>query len=256
MRIVRPQLHLHFGIHVTDARPRLAAAERATAPGRGVERFIVHRRETATRLMRSLTSRETHRETHRQSFVFTERAAMAWPAARRLAGRADMSGAERPLRESRSSHSPIQPVSRANTARAHEEQPWGGKFRVGRRRRPQELIYRTHAARASRAPLADESGRSRVRQHRAADIVWRDVAKAPSVSSASSSRVVPIEASVARPSPRASSVQSVTASEPSQARAAAVRMTDFEPGLLDRLTDDVIRRVERRVRIERERRGL
>jgi hypothetical protein len=33
-------------------------------------------------------------------------------------------------------------------------------------------------------------------------------------------------------------------------------MADLEPGLLDRLTDDVIRRVERRVRIERERRGL
>jgi hypothetical protein len=31
---------------------------------------------------------------------------------------------------------------------------------------------------------------------------------------------------------------------------------DVDPRLLDRLTDDVIRRVERRVRIERERRGL
>ncbi|HEV8209501.1 MAG TPA: hypothetical protein VGP77_05245 [Vicinamibacterales bacterium] len=35
-----------------------------------------------------------------------------------------------------------------------------------------------------------------------------------------------------------------------------VRPGDFEPGVLDRLADDVIRRVERRVRIERERRGL
>ncbi|WP_460223190.1 hypothetical protein [Paraburkholderia terrae] len=31
---------------------------------------------------------------------------------------------------------------------------------------------------------------------------------------------------------------------------------DVSPGLLDRLTDDVIRRVEQRVRIDRERRGL
>lgn len=37
---------------------------------------------------------------------------------------------------------------------------------------------------------------------------------------------------------------------------APLRVTDLDPGLLDRLTDDVIRRVERRVRIERERRGL
>ena len=33
-------------------------------------------------------------------------------------------------------------------------------------------------------------------------------------------------------------------------------MTDLDPAFVDRLTDDVIRRVERRVRIERERRGL
>jgi hypothetical protein len=39
-------------------------------------------------------------------------------------------------------------------------------------------------------------------------------------------------------------------------RSAAVRYADFEPGLIDRLTNDVIHRVERRVRIERERRGL
>jgi hypothetical protein len=33
-------------------------------------------------------------------------------------------------------------------------------------------------------------------------------------------------------------------------------MKDFDPSLLDRLTDDVIRRVDRRARIERARRGL
>jgi hypothetical protein len=40
------------------------------------------------------------------------------------------------------------------------------------------------------------------------------------------------------------------------ARAARVQISDLDPRLVDRLTDDVIRRVERRVRIERERRGL
>lgn len=39
-------------------------------------------------------------------------------------------------------------------------------------------------------------------------------------------------------------------------RAAAPQMTKIDPGLLDRLTDDVIRRVEQRMRIERQRRGL
>ena len=37
---------------------------------------------------------------------------------------------------------------------------------------------------------------------------------------------------------------------------AATQVTKLDPGVLDRLTDDVIRRVEQRMRIERERRGL
>jgi hypothetical protein len=37
---------------------------------------------------------------------------------------------------------------------------------------------------------------------------------------------------------------------------AAAEAANFDPKLLDRLTDDVVRRVERRVRIERERRGI
>lgn len=39
-------------------------------------------------------------------------------------------------------------------------------------------------------------------------------------------------------------------------RAAATQVTQLDPGFLDRLTDDVIRRVERHMRIERQRRGL
>jgi hypothetical protein len=40
------------------------------------------------------------------------------------------------------------------------------------------------------------------------------------------------------------------------ARAVTASVTNLDPSLWDRLADDVIRRVERRVRIERERRGL
>jgi hypothetical protein len=58
------------------------------------------------------------------------------------------------------------------------------------------------------------------------------------------------------PSPARSVVRQETASEVSAKRPAALRVTDLDPALLDRLTDDVIRRVEKRVRIERERRGL
>jgi len=43
---------------------------------------------------------------------------------------------------------------------------------------------------------------------------------------------------------------------PPRPAAAPLQMKDFDSALLDRLTDDVIRRMARRARIERERRGL
>lgn len=74
---------------------------------------------------------------------------------------------------------------------------------------------------------------------RRAEIVWRN---APPRAAEVAAGIAPVRATVpleiaappARPSPR---------------------MKDFDPALLDRLTDDVIRRVQRRARIERERHG-
>jgi hypothetical protein len=43
---------------------------------------------------------------------------------------------------------------------------------------------------------------------------------------------------------------------PQIAKAEAAPVATLDPSVLDRLTDDVIRRVEQRIRIERERRGL
>jgi hypothetical protein len=50
--------------------------------------------------------------------------------------------------------------------------------------------------------------------------------------------------------------QAAPALAPAIERAAAAQAPKLDPGLLDRLTDDVIRRVEQRMRIERQRRGL
>ncbi len=55
-----------------------------------------------------------------------------------------------------------------------------------------------------------------------------------------------------QPAPRVKSSDPALPGQPGQP---ALRMKDFDPALLDRLTDDVIRRVERRARIERERHG-
>jgi hypothetical protein len=43
---------------------------------------------------------------------------------------------------------------------------------------------------------------------------------------------------------------------PSVEQPAVQQIANLDPRVLDRLTDDVIRRVEQRIRIERERRGL
>jgi hypothetical protein len=43
---------------------------------------------------------------------------------------------------------------------------------------------------------------------------------------------------------------------PLHERPAAMQITKLDPAVLDRLTDDVIGRVEKRMRIERQRRGL
>jgi hypothetical protein len=53
-----------------------------------------------------------------------------------------------------------------------------------------------------------------------------------------------------------SSPESAPPAPPFSGPRATSPATQLDPALLDRLTDDVIRRVERRVRIERERRGL
>jgi hypothetical protein len=55
-----------------------------------------------------------------------------------------------------------------------------------------------------------------------------------------------IQSSIGTPAPRAGRGDAT----------APLQMSELDPRLVDRLTDTVIRSVERRVRIERERRGL
>ncbi|HEY0320022.1 MAG TPA: hypothetical protein VGC66_03545 [Pyrinomonadaceae bacterium] len=59
-----------------------------------------------------------------------------------------------------------------------------------------------------------------------------------------------------RPGVRSFQSQEVLNSSPSSERAVLLPITKLDPSFVDRLTDDVIRRVEQRARIERQRRGL
>lgn len=90
---------------------------------------------------------------------------------------------------------------------------------------------------------------------RAPELVWRRMperSESGAASTRAASSAVSWSADVARGPGRAFAVQTA----PALLEPAAVKAAVLDPAVLDRVTDDVIRRVERRVRIERERRGL
>ena len=87
------------------------------------------------------------------------------------------------------------------------------------------------------------------------ELVWRrerQLEKQRMESAAENPRVIPSPASFRAAVAEAEVAQQV---RPMVARA-ATQTTSIDPALIDRLTEDVIRRVEKRARIERERRGL
>jgi hypothetical protein len=117
-------------------------------------------------------------------------------------------------------------------------------------------LYYVRASRggapAGGAPRADRSARER-RAHLPAMMVWRKSARAENAPEAA--RDFASAAPAARPD-----VAPARAALPALASAAGPReptlAAALDPALADRLADDIIRRVERRVRIERERRGV
>jgi hypothetical protein len=128
---------------------------------------------------------------------------------------------------------------------------------LGRRRL--SLQVSRPGARADRDGERPAAGEVRQRRPRpVAQVVWRDAARtssgSPGTDRPAVSRTGAADVARTATEPRPDGV--ARDARTPHGRAAAVRLADFEPGLLDRLTDDVIRRVERRVRIERERRGL
>jgi hypothetical protein len=88
---------------------------------------------------------------------------------------------------------------------------------------------------------------SRTQFHRAEELVWRD---APVPTVAQTTNQNPVGA------PTVSTHAQTASSSSSSTQIPQQQITKLDPGLVDRLTDDVIRRVEKRARIERQRRGL
>ena len=256
-----PRVHLHFGVVVSVQR-------RAAAMARGVD--VVRDRqfsagELRERLLGStaridrvwermrivgghapLATRRQH-EAVRHGGIggrSAHQAGSVAPGAARLAWRR---AADSPGANSR----PRLPAGNAMTAPSITALRGSAHGRLTGSRPP--LRFRTKSPLSPAEPGATQPA---PRPRRPVPLVWRNAgSEGARASSSSSSR--PLEAVMPPPAP--SQVQGVTpasaAVEP-QLRRLPVRTTDFEPGVLDRLTDDVIRRVERRARIERERRGL
>lgn len=102
--------------------------------------------------------------------------------------------------------------------------------------------------------IREESTRSHVQLVRPVALVWRT--PQPQTESARETTFTSPQTTVSRPPVRSAAVQEPAAEPARRSVQRALQASDFDPALLERLTDDVIRRVERRVRIERERRGL
>jgi hypothetical protein len=96
---------------------------------------------------------------------------------------------------------------------------------------------------------------ARVQFDRAEELVWRRTQRQPPKDEIVGRSITP---ATSQPNP----VPGVVEETPAPSAPAAVRqsapppITKLDPGLIDRLTNDVIRRIEQHARIERQRRGL
>jgi hypothetical protein len=105
-------------------------------------------------------------------------------------------------------------------------------------------------------PRSHDGTDSQVRLGHPPGLVWRRELRPP-IGVANEEPSPGLPASFHRAPASAVPAPETTPAAPSlPARPATPQLASLEPALLDRLADDVIRRVERRVRIDRERRGL
>ena len=101
-----------------------------------------------------------------------------------------------------------------------------------------------------------EGASSNMIPRRSPDLAWRTASRLGAMSTAGEGPRTSVQTSSLREPAQAIDAQATPgAAARRPERAPALQISDLAPALVDRLTDDVIRRVERRVRIERERRG-
>lgn len=118
------------------------------------------------------------------------------------------------------------------------------------------LLDRSALNLAPRHPFSPEPcgrfERPPARQFRAPDLIWRTSSDDPSGGAAAYATRV----HMASPGPVAALPHATIPQAPPISTDATLRQRMFDPALIDRVAEDVLGRVEKRIRIERERRGV
>lgn len=160
--------------------------------------------------------------------------------------------------------------SAVNRLRPRQLEQTGEPVRPGRWQKKQTPLFLTqsrswqHGLQVfhSRSLIADPapdrsqpSKASRIQLDCPEELVWRRVIRS-TTEVAEAERRQEAPDSVQRPALRTSQSQEATPKSAPIERSTAAQIIKLDPSFLDRLTDDVIRRVEKRAQIERQRRGL
>jgi hypothetical protein len=258
-----PQFHLHFAARATDRTPPGAGTGLFPPPANhGVHGIVMAWRATTVRHA-MVVSRPTHdRHSARRGALARRPVAAAGQAARpaRLVSRrAPIATAiVTPVERGPRGLLFEKPLPLVRAARSLDERA-GPPVARARTRRPEAAVIRTRRLTlASAEPLRPpDPAPYRAPGRTSPELVWRRGSPAPaSLTDAAPQRELPPPPHQAQGRTSPGSEAGAGAAGPRPERAAGTQGATLDPGLLDRLADDVVRRVERRARIERERRGI
>lgn len=255
------QLHLHFGFSVHGRPTSVGRARRwarpsvTGAPRENLSHYWAVARSAVQPGVPPLRGGAARMVFARG--VATDRRALVLPT---LARMSSLRAAVGSMTSTERCAGPMRAVHASRTSRASrasdERVPPPSRRRALDEMRPQPLRTLSRApARSAFLPVPEHTA-PRAHVVRRPEMVWRSAHKAstPTVDEAPRQETSAPSRWVAQGSATGHGGSTTTAT--AAASRALVDMAQLSPSLVDRLADDVIRRVERRVRIDRERRGL
>lgn len=254
-----PKFHFHYATYLSNRKWRDRASGSVPATGVSETRIVLDRPWKYVR------SAGLPRQPHRDYRPLRPFHSVQSSAPKIVAGSSTSLGSSQP----RVAHSTALPP-----AGRPPRSPFGTKprvFRASAKREGRSELFQTqariweHRVQIFRARLPThgdclphrppEARAVRVKFDATEELVWHR-AKRPPAEVVDGEHQQATFASFDRPAVRSFQSQEVINSSPSSERAALLPITKLDPSFVDRLTDDVIRRVEQRARIERQRRGL